>query len=118
MLANNKNAVFLRSDIQDGAETLAYIHKAKGFVEDHLFSVPESFRPKIVSSAAYAEAVASALQGKELEQVTTFSGEAVDYKDVAYNKEISGSDTCHHSGNVGKLVKKYTGLPRAAVSKA
>lgn len=118
VLAKNKNAVFLRSDIQDGAEALAYIHKAKGFIEDHLFSVPESFHPKIVSSTNYAEAVASALQGKEFEQVTTFSGDPTDYKDVAYNREVSGSDTCHHSENVGKLVKKYTGLPQVAVSKA
>jgi hypothetical protein len=76
----NKNATFLRSDIQDGAETLAYIHKAKGFIEDHLFSVPDTFRPKIVSSTAYASAVAQALSSKDAGQVETFSGEPTNYR--------------------------------------
>jgi hypothetical protein len=64
VLAINKNASFYRSDIQDGAEVLAYLHKSKGFIEDILFSVPESFRPRIVSSSSYAENVARALSSK------------------------------------------------------
>ena len=112
MRSINKNATFLRSDIQDGAETLAYIHKAKGFLEDHLFSVPETFRPRIVSSTAYASAVAQALSSKDVGQVETFLGEPTDYRQVAYNREITGEDTCHYRDNIRNLVKKYTGLPK------
>lgn len=119
VLSLNKRASVIRSDIQDGAETLSYLHQSKSFVDEILFSVPETFRPKIVCSKTYAETVAQALQGNESGNVVNLSGEeGVNYKDVKPNVEITKADTCHHRENIGKLVKKYTGLPRVAASKA
>lgn len=119
MKAINKKASFVRSDVQDGAETLAYLHQPKSFIEETFFSVPESFAPRVISSSQYAEAVANALLSKEAGKVTTLVGEnAVGYREAGYNKDISSTETCHFRENVSNLLKKYSGLPRLASANA
>lgn len=115
----NKKASFVRSDIQDGAETLAYLHQPKSFIEETFFSVPESFAPRVVSSSQYAEAVANALLTKESGKLTTLVGEkAVNYREAGYNKDITSADTCHFRENISNLLKKYSGLPKLAATNA
>lgn len=109
----------MRSDIQDGAETLAYLHQPKSFLHETFFSVPESFAPRVVSSSQYAEAVANALLNKETGKLTTLVGEnAVGYREVGYNKDITSKETCHFRENVSNLIKKYSSLPRLASANA
>jgi hypothetical protein len=117
--AINQNASFYRSDIQDGAEVLAYMHKSKGFLEERLFSVPAGFAPRIVSSTAYAESVANGIANNLKGKLSTSTGDQVsNYLSVAYNKDIKNDETCHFQENIRNLLKKYTGLPKVAASQA
>lgn len=75
--------------------------------------MPDSFSPKIVNSTEYAQLVASGLANKGKDRVISVSGKACDYKEVAYNKEITTA--CHFKDNVKNLLKKYSGLPKIAV---
>jgi hypothetical protein len=53
----NPNATFVRADIQDSTEFLAYLHHPKNIIEESLFKIPETFNPKIVESNRFSEAV-------------------------------------------------------------
>jgi hypothetical protein len=59
----NPNATFIRSDIQNELEFLAYLHHPKNFIEERTSTIPSSFKPKVVSSNLFNEAVINALQG-------------------------------------------------------
>ncbi len=66
---NSKNKVqsirpqtaFLRADVLDSTETFTYLHKTKSIWQDKLLQVPQSFKPKIVSSSFFASQVVNTL---------------------------------------------------------
>ena len=66
----NPNATIIRSDVQDGAESIAYINMDKNLFEDLMLtlSYSQKFRPKILSTNHYVNFVAKVmrdrLQGK------------------------------------------------------
>jgi hypothetical protein len=67
----NPRSTIIRSDVQDHAESVAYINHDKNILDDRLFqlSYSQKFSPRIVSSQHYANVVANAmrdrLQGKK-----------------------------------------------------
>lgn len=82
-------ASFLRSDVQDGTELYAYLNKSKTIWEEKLLTLPQSFKPKVVSSNFYAEQVVSALKDGASGEVATAQGsKEKDLLSVDYNKEI------------------------------
>lgn len=63
MLKANPKASFVRADIQDSTEFLAYLHHPKNFVEEAFFRISDSFSPNIVESSTFNNAVVDALGG-------------------------------------------------------
>jgi hypothetical protein len=51
------SATFVRSDVQDTTELYAYLYKSKRIWEEKLLQTPDSFRPKVVGAAFYAQQV-------------------------------------------------------------
>ena len=47
----------MRSDVQDNTELYAYLYKSKKFWEERLLQTPDSFKPKVVGAAFYAQQV-------------------------------------------------------------
>jgi len=62
-----------------------------------LISVPESFKPKVLSSSFYAEQIVQALKDKTKGEVTILKGESEkSVQDVVSNKDIEHFETDHH----------------------
>lgn len=67
----NSNSTFIRSDVQDKTEALAYFNSDKtNILEKHVFSSKFHFYPRIANASGYADVVCHALankiQGKRL----------------------------------------------------
>lgn len=107
----NPKASFVRSDILDSTEFLAFLHAPKSLIQEKLFKVPETFQPNIASSKEFNEAVLSALAGGFKGETHIVSGQSHEALSAPYNKEIELDELNHHSSNVEAILKKYIALP-------
>ena len=83
------NATILRSDVQDTTELYAYLYKSKNIWEEKLLQAPDSFKPKVVGAAFYAEKVVEALKGEHKGEVVSVRGDKErHYTEVQHSKDI------------------------------
>jgi len=64
-MKSNPNASFIRADIQDSSEFLAFVHHPKNIIEESFFRVSDSFNPHISNSEIFTDSVVEALKGTQ-----------------------------------------------------